>query len=66
MTNNTPFQTKRQELSIADFKKESSDQYEIMLNVYKTLILVNNIIFADSNKNINDKIFEIELRLMII
>lgn len=55
--------TLEKELEISDFKKESSDQYEIMLNVYKTLILVNNIIFADSNKNINDKIFEIELEL---
>ena len=55
--------TLEKELEIDDFKKESPDQYEIMLNVYKTLILVNNIIFADSNKNINDKIFEIELEL---
>lgn len=55
--------TLEKELEISDLKKESSDQYEIMLNVYKTLILVNNIIFADSNKNINDKIFEIELEL---
>ena len=34
-----------------------------MLNIYKTFILINNIIFADSNKSINDKIFEIELEL---
>ena len=42
--------TLEKELEIDDFKKESPDQYEIMLNVYKTLILVNNIIFADSNQ----------------
>ena len=32
-----------------------------MLEVYKMLITINNIIFADSNKLINDKIYEIEL-----
>ena len=32
-----------------------------MLEVYKMLITINNIIFADSNKSINDKIYEIEL-----
>lgn len=44
------------ELGIEDFKKEYKYQYELMLDIFKTLIIVNNIIFADSNKTINDKV----------
>lgn len=55
--------TLEKELGIDNFRKEYKEQYDIMLNVYKTFILINNIIFADSNKSINDKIFEIELEL---
>ena len=50
-----------QELGITDFRKEYKEQYDIMLDVYKTFITINNIIFADSNKSINDKIYELEL-----
>lgn len=50
-----------QELGIDDFRKEYKEQYDIMLEVYKMLITINNILFADSNKSINDKIYEIEL-----
>lgn len=55
--------TLEKELGIDNFRKEYKEQYDIMLNIYKTFILINNIIFADSNKSINDKIFEIELEL---
>lgn len=55
--------TLEQALEIDDFKKEYKEQYDIMLDVYKMLITINNIIFADSNKSINDKIYEIELEL---
>ena len=50
-----------QALEIDDFRKEYKEQYDIMLEVYKMLITINNIIFADSNKSINDKIYEMEL-----
>ena len=50
-----------QALEIDDFRKEYKEQYDIMLDVYKMLITINNIIFADSNKSINDKIYEMEL-----
>lgn len=53
--------TLEQALEIDDFRKEYKEQYDIMLDVYKMLITINNIIFADSNKSINDKIYEIEL-----
>lgn len=53
--------TLEQALEIDDFRKEYKEQYDIMLDVYKMLIIINNIIFSDSNKSINDKIYEIEL-----
>lgn len=53
--------TLEQALEIDDFRKEYKEQYDIMLDVYKMLIIINNIIFADSNKSINDKIYEMEL-----
>lgn len=53
--------TLEQALVIDDFRKEYKEQYDIMLDVYKMLITINNIIFADSNKSINDKIYEMEL-----
>lgn len=48
------------ELGIDDFRKEYKEQYDIMLDVYKTLITINNILFADSNKSIYDKNIEID------
>ena len=51
--------TIEQELGITDFRKEYKEQYDIMLDVYKTFITINNIIFADSNKSINNKIYEL-------
>lgn len=53
--------TLEQALEIDNFRKEYKEQYDIMLDVYKMLITINNIIFADSNKSINDKIYEMEL-----
>ena len=53
--------TLEQALEIDDFRKEYKEQYDIMLDVYKMLITINNIIFSDSNKSINDKIYEMEL-----
>ena len=43
------------EYNIANFKKEYELQFNIMYDVFKTLIVLNNIIFADSNKNKDDK-----------
>lgn len=51
--------TLEKELDITDFRKDYKEQYDIMLDVYKTLISINNIFFADSNKNKNDKQNEI-------
>ena len=48
-----------QALGIDDFRKEYKEQYDIMLDVYKTLITINNILFADSNKNKKEKTNEI-------
>lgn len=55
-----------QALEIDNFKKECEKnkdykgQYEMMFDVFKTLILINNILFADSNKNIKEKQEEIQ------
>ena len=46
-------------LEITDFRKDYKEQYDIMLDVFKTLIKINNILFADSNKNLYDKKIEI-------
>ena len=51
--------TLEQALKIDDFRKEYKEQYDIMLDVYKTLITLNNIFFADSNKNKKEKTDEI-------
>lgn len=51
--------TLEQALEIDDFRKEYKEQYDIMLDVYKTLITLNNIFFADSNKNKKEKTNEI-------
>ena len=51
--------TLEQALEIDDFRKEYKEQYDIMLDVYKTLITLNNIFFADSNKNKKEKTDEI-------
>ena len=61
--NSNYINTLEQALGIEDFKKEYKEQFEIMLNIYKTLIVINNIIFSDSNKTINDKIMEVEIEL---
>lgn len=45
-------------LEITDFRKDYKEQYDIMLDVFKTLIKINNILFADSNKNLYDKKIE--------
>lgn len=53
-------------LGIEDFKKECKknaeykEQYDIMLDVYKTLITINNIFFSDSNKSKKQKQNEIK------
>lgn len=47
-------------LGIEDFKKEYKEQYDIMLDVYKTLITINNIFFSDSNKSKKQKQNEIK------
>ena len=44
-----------QALGVDDFRKKYKEQYNIMLDVYKTHITLNNILFADSNKNKKEK-----------
>lgn len=51
------------EYNIANFKKEYELQFNIMYDVFKTLIVLNNIIFADSNKNKDDKVYELIIEL---
>ena len=57
--------TLEQALGIDDFKKECKNnkeykgQYDMMLEVFKTLITINNVLFSDSNKNIKEKQDEI-------
>ena len=57
--------TLEQALGIDDFKKECKNnkeykgQYDMMLDVFKTLITINNVLFSDSNKNIKEKQDEI-------
>lgn len=57
--NSNYINTLEQALEITDFKKDYKEQYDIMLDVYKTLIIINNIRFSDSNKNKKDKLNEI-------
>lgn len=52
--------TLEQVLEIEDFRKEYKEQYDIMLDVYKTLITINNIFFSDSNKSKKQKQNEIK------
>lgn len=49
--------------NISNFKKEYLEQFNIMYDIFKTLINVNNIIFSDSDKTPEDKVFELELEL---
>ena len=51
------------EYNIASFKKEYLEQFNIMYDIFKTLILLNNILFADSNKNKDDKVYELIIEL---
>ena len=51
--------TIEKELRISNFKKYAIDQYEIMLDIFQTLIAINNLFFADSNKNKKEKKNEI-------
>lgn len=55
--------TLEQEKNISNFKKEYPEQFNIIYDIFKTFINVNNIIFADSNKTIADKVFEITIEL---
>ena len=48
---------------IDNLKKEYFDQFNIMYDIFKTLINVNNIIFSESNKTIDDKVFELTIEL---
>ena len=42
--------------NIKDFRKEYKKQYEMMLDLYKTFILINNDFFSDSNLSNADKV----------
>lgn len=50
-------------MGIDNFKKNYLEQFNIMYDIFKTLINLNNIIFAESNKNNDDKIFELSIEL---
>lgn len=52
-----------QEKNISNFKKEHQEQFNIIYDIFKTLINANNIIFADSNKSIADKVFDLTIEL---
>lgn len=58
--NSKYIRTLEQVLEIEDFRKEYKEQYDIMLDVYKTLITINNIFFSDSNKSKKQKQNEIK------
>ncbi len=42
--------------SLKDFKKEYKEQYDIILDIFKTFILLNNHFFSDSNLSNFDKV----------
>lgn len=46
---------------IKSLKSEYSEMFDFMYDTFKTLILVNNVLFADSNKNNIDKASEITI-----
>lgn len=48
--NSKYIRTLEQVLEIEDFRKEYKEQYDIMLDVYKTLITINNIFFPTVTK----------------
>lgn len=48
--------TLEKELGIKNFKKEYREQYEIMLDTFRTLILVNNAFYSDTNGGLEDRI----------
>lgn len=48
--------TLEEELGIKNFKKEYREQYEIMLDTFRTLILVNNAFYSDTNGGLEDRI----------
>lgn len=48
---------------IDNFKKEYQKQFDIMYDIFKTLIILNNILFSDSSRNKDDKIFELQVEL---
>lgn len=50
-------------LEIDNFKKEYFKQYSIMLDVFQTIILLKNILVADSDRTIADKITDLEINL---
>lgn len=49
--------------NIDNFKKEYKKEFDMIYDIFKTLIVVNNIIFSDSNKSISDKIFDLQIEL---
>ena len=55
--------TLEEQFNIDSLKKDYKEQFDIMYDIFKTLILLNNIIFADSNKNIDDKITDLQIEL---
>ena len=51
------------EFNIENFKRDYEKQFNIMYDIFKTLILLNNILFADSDRTIDDKITDLEVEL---
>lgn len=50
-------------LNIEDFKKEYSVQYDIMLDIYKNLIIINNTMFSDSNDSKAKRMEDVQIAL---
>lgn len=50
-------------LNCNNFKKEHKEEYNAMLDIFQTFIRVNNILFADSDRTINDKVNDLQIEL---
>lgn len=48
--------TLEKELGIKNFKKEYKEQYDIMLDTFRTLFLINNAFYSDTNGSLENRI----------
>lgn len=52
-----------EQLNVEDFRKEYNEQYNIMLDIYKNLIIINNAMFSDSNDSNNKRMGNVQMAL---